>query len=166
MGALLGFLATGFNGLIVLVISTAISFMGGAYLGHNYEKNYYEAKIAKDKGVYQEELDKERQKGADAVANFLDKLRQEQKRSAAYQAQARALYDHFQSGGSSANCSVTFGFIRLFNASATGENTEPTSTDNLIAPVDLAAVLATSIENHGKYREAARQIEANKEAHD
>lgn len=166
MGALLGFLATGFNGLIVILVSSGLALLGGVYLGHQYEKNYYEAKIAKDKGAYQIELDKEREKSANAVAQFLDQIRQEQKRSADYQNQARALYAHLQSGDRSLNCSVTYGFIRLFNASATGENTESTSTDELIAPVDLAAVLAASIENHGKYREAARQIDANRAAHD
>ena len=162
----LAFLASGANSLIAILITAVLSLLGGAYLGHSYEKNYYEAQIAKDKGAYQAALEQEREKGANAVANFIDKLRQEQKRSAAYQAQARTLYDHLQSGSNNLNCSVSYGFIRLFNASATGEITEPASTDNLIAPVDLAAVLATSIENHGKYREAARQIEANRAAHE
>ena len=166
MGSLLGFLATGFNGLIVILVSSIGTFLGGIYLGHSYEKNYCEAQIAKDKGAYQAALDQEREKGNQAVATFLTQLREEQKKNAAYQNQARALYAHLQPGSNSLNCSVSFGFIRLFNASATGDNTEPTSTDDLIAPVDLATVLATSIENHGKYREAAKQIDANRAAHD
>lgn len=166
MGALLGFLATGFNGLIVIAVSACLSFLGGIYLGHNYEKNYYEAKIAKDQGAYQIALDQEREKGARAVSQFIEQIRKEQALSAYYQNQARALYAHHQPGDSRLNCTVSYGFIRLFNASATGENTEPASTDDLIAPVDLAAVLAASIENHGKYREAAKQIDANRAAHD
>lgn len=166
MGAILGFLATGLNGLIVIAVTACLTFLGGGYLGYSYEKNYYEAKIAKDKIGYQAEIDKEREKGARAVAQFIEQLRQEQARSAAYQSQARALYAGIQPGIGSINCSISYGFIRLFNASATGENTEPTSTDDLIAPVDLATVLATSIENHGKYREAAKQIDANRAAHD
>lgn len=166
MGMILGFLASGFNGLIVVGVASLFSFLGGGYLGYNYEKNYYEAKIAKDEIGYQAEIDKAREKGARAVAQFVEQLRQEQARSAAYQNQVRAIYAGIQPGNSSSNCYVSYGFIRLFNASASGQGTEPAGTDQLIAPVDLAAVLAASIENHGKYREAAKQIDANRAAHD
>ena len=45
----LAFLASGANSLIAILITAVLSLLGGAYLGHSYEKNYYEAQIAKGK---------------------------------------------------------------------------------------------------------------------
>jgi hypothetical protein len=46
----------------------------------------------------------------------------------------------------------------LFNASATGNDTHPSDFDTTTSSVNLTEVLSAIIENHGKYREAAAQI--------
>jgi hypothetical protein len=153
----MGWLLSGFNGLIALFAAVVIAFGGGAYAGSKYRTNYYEAKIAKDKEAYQQALAESKAKFDSATADYFQQIRQEQEKNAFYTKQVKNLYTI-----GSPNCNVTYGFIRLYNDSATGGSSDPQSTDNLIAPVDLATVLSTDIENHGKYREATAQIEALK----
>lgn len=153
----MGWLLGGFNSLFAIALSAAVAFGGGWYLGSKYEKNYFEALIAKDKEQYRKALAESQLRFDNAAADYVQRIRQEQSKNAYYERQVKNLY---KSGVP--DCNITFGFIRLFNASATGEPTNPQDTDHLIAPVDLATVLSTDIENHGKYREAAAQIEALK----
>lgn len=158
------------NSLMSYLLTFAISISGGLYLGHNYTKNYYEAQIASDKASRQEAITQavitEQAKTQKATAGFINSLRIEQGKSAIYQGQAKTLYPSVAFGINPSNCAITYGFIRLFNASATGEAALPVSTDALCSPVDIAAVLSTSIENHRKYREIAAQIEALKASND
>ena len=164
------FLTNGLNTLYAILIAAVISLLGGIYLGHNYEKNYYEAKISSEKTSRQEAITKaildEQAKNAKATEAFISTIRREQAKSAAYQEQAKSLYANNSLGVRTDNCRVTYGFIRLFNASASGEASIPDSTDSISSPVDLASVLSTSIENHRKYREVAGQIEAIKAANE
>lgn len=153
----MGWLLSGFNGIIALIAALAIAFGGGAYVGSKYRTNYYEAKIAKDKAAYEQALAENKAKFDAATDEYFQKLRQEQSKNAYYERQVKNLYS-----AGSPNCNVTFGFIRLYNDSATGNTSDPQESDNIIAPVDLATVLSTDIENHRKYREAAAQIEAIK----
>jgi hypothetical protein len=153
----MGWLLSGFNGLIALAAAVAIAFGGGAYMGSKYRTNYYEAKIAKDKEMYQQALAESKAKFDDATAEYFQQIKQEQAKNAYYTKQVKNLYTV-----GSPNCNVTYGFIRLYNDSASGSSSDPKSTDNLTSEVDLATVLTTDIENHGKYREAAAQIEALK----
>ena len=153
----MGWLFSGFNSLIVIAVAAALSFGGGWYAGSKYEKNYFEALMAREKDQYNKALAESQLKYDNAAAEYFQRIRQEQAKNAHYERQVKNLYT---TGAD--NCRVTYGFIRLFNASATGDSTNPQDTDNILAPVDLATVLSTDIENHGKYREAAAQIEALK----
>lgn len=141
-------------------IALLISFLGGIYLAYNYQENKYEAQISKEKLASQEAVNKEKARGEAIVATYVERLRTEAERTSNYGKQAFSLVPPKIS--SNGTCYVSFGFIRLFNASATGEITTPASTDNLSSSVDLTTVLTTIIENHGKYRQVAGQIEANK----
>ena len=158
------------NSLMSYLLTFAISISGGLYLGHNYTKNHYEAQIASEKASRQEAITQavfsEQAKTQKATAAFISTIRSEQEKSAAYQGQAKALYANGAFGINPGNCAITFGFIRLFNASASGETSIPVGTDALCSPVDIASVLTTSIENHRKYREVAGQIEAIKAANE
>lgn len=160
----LAFLTTGVNSLLVTLIVALVSLTGGTYLGYEYQKNYYEAKISKDALKQKENYDKAlaaaQVKFNLAVGQLFTVLQEEQTKSSGYQAQARALHLANASGVGGANCHVSYGFIRLFNASATGQSTEPASSDAIASTIDLDTVLATIIDNHGKYRQAAGQIEA------
>lgn len=160
----LAFLQTGINSLIVILIASLISLTGGAYLGYNYEKNYFEAKINKDNIERQKAYEKDReQRQAQydlAIAQLFKNLQAEQAKNSGYLAQAKALHLAYGSGNDSANCRVSYGFIRLFNASATGQTTVPASSDSATSPIDIDTVLAAIIDNNGKYRQAANQIDA------
>ena len=141
-------------------IALLISFLGGIYLAYNYQENKYEAQISKERLASQEALTKEKDRGEAIVATYVEKLRAEAERTSNYEHQAYSLVPPKVS--SNGTYYVSFGFIRLFNASATGETTSPASTDNLSSSIDITTVLSTVIENNGKYREVASQIEANK----
>jgi len=158
------------NLLMSYLLTFAISISGGLYLGHNYTKNHYEAQISAEKATRQEAISKaiveEQAKNQKATAGFIVTIRKEHAKSAAYQEQASALYANQPISGNPTNCAITFGFIRLFNASASLETSEPVGTDPLCSPVDITTLLSTSIENHRKYLEVAGQIEAIKAAND
>jgi len=160
----LSFLTNGLNCLFAILIASTISLLGGVYLGHSYEKNYYEAKISSEKITQQEAVSKaiaeQAAKGNIAVAQLFKVIKSEQAKSQAYQTQGKAIFAKSGQSMGGSNCFIPFGFIRLWNASATGETTSPASTDSTTSSIDLDTVLATTIENHGKYREAVRQIEA------
>lgn len=150
-----------------LLISSLITFLGGIYLGYNYQTNYYEAKISRNDLIrheaYQKGLSEEYEKGSLAIAQLFKVIQDEQSKSAGYQEQARnlSLKGSLNIDGS---CYLTYGFIRLFNDSATGKTSPPTSTDAISSPIDIASLLSTIIENHRKYRSVATQIEAIKES--
>jgi hypothetical protein len=162
----MGWLLSGFNSLIAIGLAMAIAFGGGVYAGHKYEKNYYEARIAKDKEAYQEALAQDKAKYDLAASDYFQQVKKEQVKNVGYQKQVRgaAYTKDIDAWNAKFGSPVSYGFIRLYNASATGETTNPANTDNLSSPVDLATVLTTTIENHGKYREVAAQIEALKSA--
>ncbi len=160
----LAFLTSGANSLIAILVTSILSLLGGAYLGYSYQTNYYEAKISKDsleqKEVYEKALAEYQAKYNPAIRQLFNALQAAQATSSNYQAHAKSLYLASANGNPGANCYVSYGFIRLFNASATGESTSSTSSDSATSAIDLATVLSTTIENHGKYRQAARQVEA------
>lgn len=143
--------------LIAAILAVIISFTGGIYLAYNYQKNYYEAKIARTELASQETIAKEKARGEAESAAFFARARNERTRTTDYQAQANQR-TATQPVANSGTCFVPYGFIRLFNASATGDDTNPADTDSTPSSVELTEVLSTIIENHGKYREASAQI--------
>lgn len=160
MGMILGFLASGFNGLIVIGVASLFSFLGGSYFGYQYEKNHYEAKINAEKVARFEALQQAENKSAIIIARYVAQIRAEQEKNTSYQNQIRGLFSGVHSGTGVANCRVPYGFIRLHNAAASGQTTEPTGTDSITSEVDLATVLSTIAQNYGKYRQATEQVEA------
>ncbi len=145
------------NKVAQAIFVSFFSLLGGIYLGHNYTKNAYEAQISKQEASSKQEIINEQAKAQKAAASFIAKIRAEQLKSSDYQSDARMALD---GGDHSGKCMLPYGFIRLFNASATGDQTAKSSSDSFASSIDLAALLSAIIENHGKYREAARQIEA------
>ena len=156
------------NTAIALLVSAILSLTGGIYLGHNYTKKSYEAQIAKDslerKQAYDKALEEQQAKNEKAVDGFVAAIRVQQAKNDEYQAQAKALYANQGLGMGGSTCRVSYGFIRLFNASASNSPSSPADSDSITSPIDLATVLSTVIENNGKYQDAAKQIEAIKSA--
>lgn len=145
------------NKLVQAVFISTLSVLGGIYIGYDYTKNFYETKISRDKATAEENIITQQAQEQKSAAQFVTKIREEQSKSSQYQKDARMVMGDLHEPG---DCKLTYGFVRLFNASATGSQTAQSSTDSLASPVDIATLLAAIIENHGKYREAARQIEA------
>lgn len=143
--------------LIAAILAVIISFTGGIYLAYNYQKNYYEAKIARTELASQEAIAKEKARGEAETARFFAESRNQRIRTADYQTQINQKHATQPVAINNA-CFVPYGFIRLFNASATGDDTNPADTDSTPSSVELTEVLSTIIENHGKYREASAQI--------
>ena len=143
--------------LIIAAIAAFATFTTGVYLAYNYQKNYYEAKIAKSEASFQKAYAEEKARGEAETARFFAESRNQRTRTTDYQAQV-IKRNVTQPVVNSGTCFVPYGFIRLFNASATGDDTNPADTDSTPSSVELTEVLSTIIENHGKYREASAQI--------
>lgn len=145
--------------LIAAILAAVVSFTGGVYLAYNYQKNYYEAKISRAELASQRAIAEEKARGETEAATFFNNSRSERTRTGSYQEQKNKL-SNVQPMAVSSACVVPFGFIRLFNASATGNDTTPADTDSTPSSVELTEVLTAIIENHGKYREASAQIDS------
>ncbi len=156
------------SAFIAVLIASVLSGASGFYFGSSYRTNYYEAKISKDelsrKQSYEKALAAHQEKSNLAVSQLFKLIQEEQSKNANYQSQVKAIYANASFGMGGNSCYVSYGFIRLFNASARGIQSNPSNTDYLRSPIDLASVLSTIIENHGKYRQVADQIESLKSA--
>lgn len=143
--------------LIITAAAVFLSFTTGVYLAYNYQKNYYEAKIAKQEAGFQKAYAEEKTRSEKIAAGFFARARDERSRTADYQAQ-RGSSISLQPMVVSGSCVVPNSFVRLFNASATGDDTHSSDFDTTPSSINLTEVLSAIIENHGKYREAAAQI--------
>ena len=145
---------------LALLLTAAL--IGGIGIGYKATENYYyTGKIAKEKLIAEKAISEEKTRGEKATAAFIEKLRAEAERTNYYRSQAERLGKLGTPSSVYPNtCFVSYGFIRLFNASATGTSSTPTEFDNTASTVELTTVLTTIITNHGKYRDAAEQINA------
>lgn len=143
--------------LIIAAAAVFFSFITGVYLAYTYQENRYEAKIAKQEAGYQKAYAEEKTRAEKQAADFFTKTRSERNRTADYQAQ-KGFSISLQPVANSGSCFVPNSFVRLFNASATGDDTHSSDFDTAASTVNLTEVLSAIIENHGKYREAAAQI--------
>lgn len=143
------------------LIGLLLVFIGGIGFGYKATKTYYSGEIAKEKLAYEKTISEEKARGEKAVASYIERLRAQTERTSSFREQARNT--HTLGSGSTIypnTCFVSYGFIRLFNSSATGIDSAPTEFDSTPSTVELTTVLTTIIANHGKYREAAEQINA------
>ena len=146
------------SNIYVTIAAIVLSTLGGAYLAYKYQKNHYEAKITKIEASYAKEIAKQKEEGDKAVARYTENLRAELGKTKDLERQLRQV--SYLGSGSGTSCRVSYGFIRLFNASATGEITAPSEFDSTTSTIELDTVLSTILDNHGKYREAIRQVNA------
>lgn len=150
------------NGIYATIAAVVISTTGGVYVTYKYQKNYYEAKISKAEADYAKAIAKKQEDYDKAIGRYIENVRNERNRVFSLEQQLRQIVS-LGDGGNGA-CRVSYGFIRLFNASATGETTEPTRFDATSSSIDLTTVLSTILDNNRKYREAMRQVDAIIEA--
>jgi len=151
-----------FRNLIITAGAVFFSFITGVYLAYTYQQNHYEAKIAKQEASYQKTFAEEKSRAEKQAASFFAKTRTERNRTTDYQAQ-RSSSVSLQPVVNGGSCVVPNSFVRLFNASATGDDTHSSDFDTAASTVNLTEVLSAIIENHGKYREAAAQVNSIRE---
>ena len=149
-----------FGDIRLFIGAVLISLLGGIYLGYDYEKTSSEAKLAKSEKEHIAKLEQTQKTYDSIVASYISSLGQERATTEGLRRQILYLTKTGSSNGSSNTCYVSYGFIRLFNSSATGDDMGPQGTDNLTSEIDLTTVLSAIIENHGKYREVVKQIES------
>jgi hypothetical protein len=136
--------------LVVAVISSLFS----GYLVYNLTSDYYSAKIEHANNQAIKEKDEIQQKGDRLVAEYVQQINRLGSVNTSLQKQVPAAVRV----NSDPICTVSSGFVRLYNASATGETSSPSGTDGTASEVDLTALLDTLIENNTKYNKVAQQL--------
>lgn len=146
------------NGIYATIASVVIFTTGGAYVTYKYQKNYYEAKISKIEADNAKAIAKQREADDSTISRLVETIKAERARTSSFERQIKQI--GILGSGNANTCRVSFGFIRLFNASATGEISAPQDSDTTTSTIELDTVLSTILDNHGKYREAIRQVNA------
>jgi hypothetical protein len=147
-------LKTLLSSVYVYIIVATISALLSGYLVFNWTSDYYSNKIEHANVQALKEKDEIQQKGDQLVANYIQQIEKLNTSSNALQRQVPAvvLSNHNNS------CTVSSGFVRLFNASALGEASSPSGADGAPSEVDVATLLSTIIENNTKYNKVAQQL--------
>jgi hypothetical protein len=147
-------LKTLLNSIYVYLIVAAISGVFSGYLVYNLTSDYYAAKIEHANNQAIKEKDEIQQKGDRLVADYVKQINRLGSVNTSLQKQiptaVRVNNDPI--------CTVSSGFVRVFNASATGETSSPDSTDGTPSEVDIASLLSTIVENNTKYNKVAQQL--------
>jgi hypothetical protein len=136
--------------LIVAIISSALS----GYFVFDWTSKYYTVKIEHANSQAIKEKDEIQRKGDQLVADYVKKIDRLGSTNTVLQKQ---IYSAVRPN-SNDPCTVTSGFVRLYNASATGETSSPDSTDGTTSKVDAATLLSILIENNTKYNKVAQQL--------
>jgi hypothetical protein len=147
-------LKTLLNSIYVYLIVAAISSIFSGYLVFNLTSDYYSAKIEHANNQAIKEKDEIQQKGDRLVADYVKQINRLGSVNTSIQKQIPAAVRV----NNDPICTVSSGFVRLYNASATGETSTPDSTDGTPSEVDIATLLNTIVENNTKYNKVAQQL--------
>ena len=138
---------------LYLIVAGASGILVG-YGAYSWTSDYYEAKIAHASLQAEKEKDAIQRKGDQLVADYIKQIEQLADNNANLQRQVSVAVVH--SNGSS--CVVSDGFVRLYNASTTGQTSSPSRTDGASSSVDEATLLSVAIENNTRYLKIAQQL--------
>lgn len=140
-----------FSQLSTYVTACAICFFVGCYISYKFTSDHYTAKIEVISIKAEEEKNAIQTKGDNLVAQYVGELDRLRASMANLQRQVPMVTD-------SSQCSFSLGFVRVFNASTTGEASSPSSTDGSPSTVDEATLLNILIENNEKYNRISEQL--------
>jgi hypothetical protein len=144
-------LLSGISGVYLYITIASLSIVAGGYVGYSWTSDYYIAKIEKANELALKEKDDIEQKGDQLVAQYIDQITQVSNHNASLQKQiALAIGPN--------RCTISNGFVRVYNSSATGETTTSSSLDGAPNAIDAATLLSVVIENNEKYRRLADQM--------
>jgi hypothetical protein len=136
--------------LIVAGVSGAIF----GYSAYSWTSDFYVAKIEKANIDAEKKVNDIQRKGDQLVADYIQQIDKLSNNNASLQRQIAMATSH--SDGSV--CVVSNGFVRLYNASTTGEASSPSSADGASSGVDEATVLQVALENNDKYLKLAKKL--------
>ena len=147
-------LKTLLSSIYIYIVVATISALLSGYLVFDWTSGYYSNKIEHANVQALKEKNEIQQKGDQLVANYIQQIEKLNTSSNALQRQVPAVvlpnYNN--------SCTISRGFVRLFNASALGEASSPSGADGATSEVDVATLLSTVIENNTKYNKVAQQL--------
>lgn len=142
------------GGIYIYLIVAGASAVIAGYGAYSWTSDYYEVKIEHANEQALKDKNDIQTKGDLLVADYVKQIEQLNNNNANLQRQISLAVKH--SDGSS--CVVSDGFVRLYNASTTGESSAPSSTDGTSSSVDEATLLFVLTENNEKYLKLADKL--------
>jgi hypothetical protein len=124
------------------------------YGAYSWTSDYYQAKIAHASLLAEKEKDDIQRKGDQLVADYIKQIDKLGSVNASLQKQISSAVRP----NNDAPCTIDGGFVRLYNASATGQTSSPSRSDGTTTSLDLATVLSVAAENNAKYLKIAQQL--------
>jgi len=147
-------LKTILSSIYIYLIVALVSSIFSGYVVFHWTANYYTTKIEHANNQAIKEKDEIQRKGDELVVKYIRQINQLGSVNASLQKQiptaVRVNNDPI--------CTVSSGFVRVYNASATGETSSPSGSDGTPSEVDLATVLSVAAENNTKYLKVAQQL--------
>ena len=138
---------------IYLIVAGASSIIAG-YGAYSWTSDYYIAKIEKSNLEAEQKVNDIQQQGDRLVADYVKQVEQLGYVNASLQQQISSTV-RFNNNGT---CAIPNAYVRLYNASATGQASSPSSADGTPTSLDLAAVLSVAADNNAKYLKIAEQL--------
>jgi hypothetical protein len=144
-------LASFTGGIYIYLIVAATSGAVVGYGAYSWTSSYYIAKIERANELALKEKDDIEQKGDKLVVQYIEQIDKLATHNANLQKQITLAVGPDR-------CTISNGFVRLYNASTSGEATAPSGLDGTPSAIDTATLLSVAIENNEKYRKLADQL--------
>ena len=133
-----------------IIVACAAFFLGG-WLIFGFTSHYYQGIISEANQKALEQKDAIQRNGDQLVAQYIDQITKVSNHNANLQKQVALAIGPDR-------CAISNGFVRVYNASASGEASAPSGLDGTPSAIDTATLLSTIIENNEKYRRLADQM--------
>ena len=142
------------SAIYIYLIVAAVSGVVVGYSAYSWTSDYYVAKIEKSNIEAEQKVNDIQRKGDQLVADYIQQINRLDSVNASFQQQISVAVRPSNNG----TCTIDNGFIRLYNASATGQTSSPSGADGASTSLDLAAVLSVAADNNAKYLKIAEQL--------
>jgi len=152
---LLSSIASVGSAIYIYLIVAAVSGAVVGYSAYSWTSDYYIAKIEKSNIQAEQKVNDIQRKGDQIVATYIQQIGKLSDTNVSLQRQISKAVRPLDNS----SCSITNGYVRLYNASATGQTSSPSSSDGATTSLDLATVLSVAAENNAKYLKVAQQLE-------
>jgi hypothetical protein len=142
------------GGIYIYLIVAGLSGVVAGYGAYSWTSDYYIAKIEKSNLEAEQKVNDIQQQGDRLVANYVKQIEQLGSINASLQQQISGAVRT----NNNSTCTIPNGYVRLYNASAIGKTSSPSSLDGTATSLDLATVLSVAAENNAKYLKVAAQL--------